>query len=405
MYRIVSCGTQRAWRLLLPLLLISLLALPALFAQETTAGLQGTVKDPSGAGIAKASVEVTSPALIGIKKMDTDAVGAYRFANLPPGIYTVTVTATGFRTYRAANIELQVGHLPTVEVRMEIGAVAETVEVSAQSAAIDPTQSKVQTNISATNLMDLPTQSLSFQSVIQFAPGARFEPLPERANQRQRRQQWIPDQWRQQLGELLPGGRAGDGVDCSTGDPHANVPMDFIQEVQVKTNGFEAEYGGALGGVVNVIPKERLQRVAWQRLHVLQGDRFNAAPNPTVSCGIRSSPPISAARRGWTSPAKTYYPVKDHSRTVDPGFTLGGPMIKDRLWLFISGAPGFQQLRRTVNFAPAGSAVGPRTFNQDTTPTIRWRAWTSWQPQKIRLHGSWQYGYPRGKRDFSAAGG
>ena len=129
-------------------LLISSLA----FGQETSAGLQGTVKDPTGALVVKAQVEVASPALIGIKKAETDQGGYYRFANLPPGLYTLTVTATGFRTFKQERIPLEVGHLPSIEVRLEIGAVSETVEVSSQAAVIDATQSKVQTNIAVQSL-------------------------------------------------------------------------------------------------------------------------------------------------------------------------------------------------------------------------------------------------------------
>ena len=57
--------------------------------------------------------------------------------------------------------------------------------------------------------------------------------------------------------------------------------------------------------------------------------------------------------------------MKDHSRIVDPGFTLGGPLVKDRLWVFLASEPDFNQLRRTVNFAPASGAPGLRTFNDN----------------------------------------
>src|SRR5262249_15119193 len=133
--------------------------------------------DASGGAIVRATVEVSSPALIGIKRADTDQVGYYRFANLPPGKYGLSVKATGFRAYKLENIDLQVGHLPTLDVTLEVGSATEPVEVSAEAAAIDTSQSKVQTNINQASLMNLPTQSLSYQSVIQFAPGARYEPL------------------------------------------------------------------------------------------------------------------------------------------------------------------------------------------------------------------------------------
>src|SRR6266436_9818215 len=93
------------WNGLLMAVVLAMLVPLAIFAQETTAGIQGTVKDPSGAILNKATVEVTSPALIGTKKSDTDQ-GYYRFVNLPPGSYTLTVTAPGFRTYKHDNNSL-----------------------------------------------------------------------------------------------------------------------------------------------------------------------------------------------------------------------------------------------------------------------------------------------------------
>jgi hypothetical protein len=109
-------------RLLLPVVLIAFLILPCAFAQETTAGLQGSVKDPSGAVVANATVEVSSPALIGSRKVQTDAAGNYRISALAPGEYTLTVTATGFHTYRQPGIDLSAGRLPNIDVQLQVGA-------------------------------------------------------------------------------------------------------------------------------------------------------------------------------------------------------------------------------------------------------------------------------------------
>ena len=117
---------------------------PNAYAQETTAGIQGTVKDASGGAVAGATVEVNSPALIGgARKLQTDGDGNYRFASLAPGDYSMTVTAKGFRTFRQTNIDLSVGRLPNLDVKFEVGAVTETVEVSSGAAMVDATQSKV----------------------------------------------------------------------------------------------------------------------------------------------------------------------------------------------------------------------------------------------------------------------
>src|SRR5262245_26730765 len=107
------------------------------FAQETTAGLQGTIKDPSGAVVANAIVTVTGNTLVGDKTTKSDGSGYYRFANLPAGNYTITVKAEGFATYKKEGLVLETGHLPTQDVLMQVGRTETVVEVSGEAPAID----------------------------------------------------------------------------------------------------------------------------------------------------------------------------------------------------------------------------------------------------------------------------
>src|SRR6202011_4966415 len=145
-------------------------------AQETTGGLQGAVKDPSGASVPGAKVVVTGSGLVGDKQAQTDSAGYYRFANLPPGTYVITVTAKGFRAVRREGVVLEVGHLPTIDFTLEVGSAAETIEVSAAAPVIDVTTTQNLTNVTEDVLQQVP-HGYSFQSVIQFAPMARNEPL------------------------------------------------------------------------------------------------------------------------------------------------------------------------------------------------------------------------------------
>src|SRR5437879_7166303 len=138
--------------------------------------MQGYVKDQSGAIVPNATVEVKSPALIGVKTIETNQSGYYRFTNLPPGEYTLTVTAANFRTYKQTGILLDVGKLPSIDVQLQIGAVTQIVEVTGQAPIVDVTQSKVAVSISEDVLANIP-KGRSFQSVIPFAPVARQEPL------------------------------------------------------------------------------------------------------------------------------------------------------------------------------------------------------------------------------------
>ena len=375
------------WQVLL-VVLTALLIVPLAFGQETSAGIQGTVKDPTGALVVKAKVEVAGPALIGTKKAETDQGGYYRFANLPPGVYSLTVTAPGFRTFKQERIALEVGHLPSIEVRLEVGAISETVEVSSQAALIDSTQSKVQTNISTTALGNLPTQTNSFQSVIQFAPGARSEPLQSSGNLNGYQ---IDGASNSENSYLVEGQETASLQD---GHSAANVPMDFIQEVQVKSSGFEAEYGGALGGVVNVIQKRGTNEWHGSVFAYYRGSIFDAAPNPTLIKNPQIAANTGGAKR-LDQPAENYQPMKDHYRVPQPGFTLGGYVVKDRLWVFASTAPEFSVTQRTVNFAATSPTPGKRTFSQNVNTYYTMARVDFLATQKIRLFGSWSYSYAR----------
>src|SRR5580700_4289144 len=153
-----------------------LLLVANMFGQETTGGLQGTIKDPSGALVSKATVQLTAPSLVGGKRTDTDNAGYYRFANLPPDTYTVTVKAAGFSEMKRDGLVIEVGHLPTLDLSLSVGAAGTVVEVSGAAPQIDVTTETTQTNITADVVQDVP-HGRSFQSVIQFAPSARNEPL------------------------------------------------------------------------------------------------------------------------------------------------------------------------------------------------------------------------------------
>ncbi len=397
---------DKKWLCLLAAFGLLFTVAPVAKTQETTGGLQGTVKDPSGAVVPNAKVAITADVLVGNKELTTDSSGYYRFANLPPGSYTITVTAVGFKTTKRAGLTLEVGHLPTVDIVLEIGSAATTVEVTAASPVIDVTTTQNLTNVTNDVIANVP-HGLSFQSVIQFAPMARNEPLAGSSMNGSAvggTGGSLPGSSGNGLGFGFSIGGASDsessylveGQDTennSGGYSKANVPFQFIQEVEVKTSGIEAEHGGALGGVINVVMKKGSNAYHGELFATYEPSGVDA--NPT-NAFLRYDPTDGGDSSVGRDPgAQLYQPTKDHFRILQPGFSVGGPIVKDRLWFFTGFAPQINSVSKTVDFGSSNGNAGKQYFTQDRQTYYGTARLDASLTQKIRLYGSWLYQYAR----------
>jgi Carboxypeptidase regulatory-like domain/TonB dependent receptor len=378
------------------------------FAQETTGGISGYVKDKSGATVVNAQVELSSPALLTAKKAASDSGGYFYFQQLPPGSYTLTVTAPNFRTYKQSGIDLEVGKLPTIQVGLEIGAVTETVEVTGESPIVDVTKSNVAVDIPQDVINNLP-KGRSYQSLIPFAPGARQEPLQSSRVDRGRTDGFQIDGASDSENTYLVEGL--DTSNIQNGGIKQNVIFEFVDEVQVKTSGTEAEFGGAMGGVVNVIQKRGSNDwhgslVAYYKANALDAnDQCATTPQPVISesvtpsgqqlaCGQRYDPSTAFSASTRLDQSTIYYNQKqDKYRTVEAGYAIGGPILKNKLWLFSSYVPTIDRIQRSVVFT--GTSPGLHSFTRsDTVHNMLNRL--DYQPfSKLHLFSSWQYGYHR----------
>ncbi len=379
------------------------------YSQETTGGMQGTVTDPSGAVVPKATVTATAPTLVGSKAVVTDAAGYYRFANLPPGTYTLTVKATGFETLRRQGIVLEVGHLPSIDLQVKIGQTSTVVEVKTEGPLIDATTNTTLTNIPEQALTDLP-HGTTYQSVIQFAPAARNEPLQGSATMSNGSGGSSPGSASNgsQFGYSIAGGADSENSYLIEGQETANiiggyskttVPMDFIQEVQLKTSGVDAEYGGALGGVVNVIMDKGTNQ--WHGAVFTQFT--HNALNGGLNANSRYDPSTSNTATSWGAIDPTYQnyqPIRPHAVDFFPGASVGGPLLsllskhpsqsmRDRLYAFLGFNPDFNNFEERVNYGPTNGGVIP--FSQNTQTYYSYARIDAEVTQKIRVYGSWLY--------------
>ena len=144
------------------------------FGQENKGKILGTVTDASGGVIPGVKLSAVSDILPTPVTTMSDSSGRYVFEAVPPGTYSVTATKEGFQTLKQANVSVRVGSLTDLNVRLTVGAIAQTVEVTEAAQSLDVTSVRVATNITRAELEKLPA-GRSFNTLLQIAPGVRLE--------------------------------------------------------------------------------------------------------------------------------------------------------------------------------------------------------------------------------------
>src|SRR3990172_7252573 len=256
------------FRTLPALLVATLVALPA-FAQEQRGSIEGIVKDSSGAVLPGVTVEARNPAGGAVATLITDAAGNYRFPALPTGEYEVTADLQGFTPYHV-RVPLGLGQIKKIDITLNIAGVAESVQVTAESPIVDVKQSASFQNI-RNEMVDKLPRGRDFTSLVTIAPGANNE---------------------SKLAGISVDGSSGsenqfvvDGIttnDLRTGGSGKGVVTDFVSEVQVKSSGYAAEFGGSTGGVINVITKSGTNRFRGDAGFYFTGDKLEGSERPSL---------------------------------------------------------------------------------------------------------------------------
>ncbi len=348
----IGTGRVNVPRLLTRGLAVACVLVPRMtVAQGLTGALIGTVTDEARGVISGAVVRISSPALIGGElTTKTDARGQLRFPSVPPGSYALDVVLPGFRPYRDDDIRIWAGATIERMPVLTIAALADSVVVHGSGSRLDARDPGFGTRFGAEDIDAIPMRRFSYQDWVKTAPG--ISPTSP-------------------TGSSVLVSALGSGVDqnqylldgtsitaTGNGVSRAEPGVDFIQELQIQSVGASVEYGNVQGAVVNVISKSGSNR--------FQHD----------------------AAYHWQTASLTSQPVRrvyDLARQLDSGYeraayrdfttTLGGPIVRDRLWFF----SGYQHLRDSDS-QPATNPALPREYEQDKIfGKVTWRLAPSWQ--------------------------
>jgi Carboxypeptidase regulatory-like domain/TonB-dependent Receptor Plug Domain len=340
------------------LILLFAVALACSFAaaQVPTGRFIGKVTDEQGSPLPGVAVEATSPRLVGSAATVTDATGTYRLFSLPSGEYSLVFSLQGFKTYKREAVILQLEQTITLNVTLQVSTLEEEVTVIGQSPLIDVKSTTKSSIMTKEVFMKLP-RNRDFNGLLSTVPGVQYEGV---------------------TGGLSVDGASGgenmfyiDGTNINNihfGGQAQSMVMEQVEEVKVTASGYTAEFGGSMGGVVNVI-----SRSGGNEFH---GDLYAYYNNNQWMEGkgrdsLRVKP---LATFPYDASEIEYYNSQDRLKLLvgnlrDPNsryegvFNLSGYVIKDRLWFFASFNPTYSRSDYTRWFS-----TDPVNLEEATVP-------------------------------------
>jgi hypothetical protein len=311
-----------------------LIATGIVCAADPTGAVSGKVIDPSGSLIAGAKLAVTSQATGLRREATSGSDGGFLFPLLPPGTYNLTAEASGFRGYEQRGVIVPVNVTVNATITLQLGAVTESVQVEANAEQVETRSGTLGQTIEQRKIIDLPLNGRNAATLILLTPGTADL---NAGNARGAGDTALTFRYPGALSVTASGSRA-DGVNYqldggSNRDPYLNVNNptpnpDALEEFSVQTNSFSAEHGNATGAVVNIVTKAGTNELHGSAFEYLRNGALNAR--------------------------NFFAPRHDLIKRNQFGGTLGGPIVKDRLFFF-----GSYQGTVLRNLSGASTAVMP----------------------------------------------
>jgi outer membrane receptor protein involved in Fe transport len=321
------------------------------FAQSTTDGaIGGLVTDPSGAVVPAARVRTHNLGTGGTSTGSTDASGRYLIIHLQPGTYTLEVEVKGFAIFRATNITVEVGRVTTIDATLGVEAQAETVVATAEAPVITTDRADFSTNINETTIENLPINGRRWSFFALGTPGA------------------VPDGG---FGLVSFRGISGllnnntvDGADNNQAffsEERGRTRISYstseasIQEFQINTSNYSAEYGRAAGGVVNAVTKSGTNQIHGQAFWYLRSTDWGAI-NPF------------SFEKEVVNGVSTNVPFLPEDKRNQFGGSLGGAILKDKLFWFFSADQQLRPFPASANSGTPNAIFAPITVTPPVAP-------------------------------------
>jgi hypothetical protein len=338
-------------------------------AQERFGSLSGKVSDQQSAVIPGVTVTTINTQTGESRVFVTDAEGVFRAPDLVPGRYNVRFELAGFSTVQRDDVLVLLGRQFEINTQLTVGAQTETVQVVGEATPLVDTRSTlVGHNVTAEEFDRLP-KGRSFQSIAFSSPSVSQGEIE---------------------GGIQVNGASGaentftvDGIVTNSlvnGASRQNTVFEYLQEVQVKTSGISAEYGGALGGVVSAVTKSG-------------GNTFRGEGHYYFDGSALSAGPVKRLVLDPTTERTAYY-IQDkeqEKKNNEFGGSIGGPIVKDRLFFYGSYSPKNEKRTNNYNFAGGTSGDIPRdTWQQQAFGKLSYASRrlnasfsTLWTPTKV----------------------
>ncbi|MGH9163876.1 MAG: carboxypeptidase regulatory-like domain-containing protein, partial [Vicinamibacteraceae bacterium] len=291
-------------------------------AQSGTSALQGRVTDEQGGVLPGATVVLTSAATSAMRESVSDETGAYQFLAMPPGRYELRVELSGFRTALVEDVTLQVDSTARTDVVLSVGNVVETVEVSAEPPVINTTDASIGNVISGTQIRELPLEGRNVVGLLSLQPGVTYIPVDDPND---------PDNMDPRYG-AVSGSRADqssatlDGIDVNDAENQSaftsalRVTLDSVEEFRVTTSNYGADQGRSSGAQVSLVTRSGTNSFSGAGYWANRDTQFSANEYflklSQLAADEPSEPPLLN---------KNIY-----------GFSVGGPVRRDRLFYFFN---------------------------------------------------------------------